>query len=216
MSKILVVDDDEDLRENLAEVLESSGYLCKKSSSGIDAIKKASEEKFDIIIQDLVMPGLKGMELLLELKKISPQTKIIVITAFATIDSAIDAIKKGASEYISKPFDVEELLTIIRRVIEEAKFEKNLSHMNVDQVLGSLSNPTRRQIIKFLNTTKYARFSELLKTLSITENAKIAFHLKMLKDANIIEQNSEKLYKLTKNGLKVCESLQLVEKMCDF
>ncbi|MEO5356967.1 MAG: response regulator [Nitrospirae bacterium YQR-1] len=214
MSNILVVDDDTDLRENLVEVLVDAGFKAEGSISASDTLNNNAVEATDVIILDLIMPGIKGMDAISEFKKLSPKVKIIVITAFATIDSAVEAIKKGADEFISKPFDVEELLVIIRRVLEEARFEENLSAKpDLDNVMGTLSNPLRRQIIKFLDINKKARFSEILKELSVEDNAKIAFHLKILKESNIIAQDRDKLYNLTQNGQRVLKTLKVSEKL---
>ncbi|QWR78466.1 response regulator [Candidatus Magnetomonas plexicatena] len=214
MNRILVVDDDADLRENLQEALEVAGFKAKTSSSASEALDAGYIENFDIVLMDLIMPGIKGLDAILEFKKQNPKVKIIVITAFATIDSAIEAIKKGADEFISKPFDVEELLVIIRRVIEEAGFEEHLSNKpDLDNIMGTLSNPLRRKIIKFLGINKKARFSDILKYLDVEDNAKAAFHLKNLKELNIIIQGTDKLYKLTRDGERVLKTLQVSEKL---
>ena len=77
-----------------------------------------------------------------------------MITAFATVENAVDAIKKGASDYISKPFRIEELLTTIRRVIEEGRFEEGITKLDLDYTLSSLANPIRRNILRLLNSRK--------------------------------------------------------------
>ncbi len=211
--RILIVDDDKDLRENLAEVLKDAEFSPDLADSGENAVEMLKAETYDLMLLDLIMPGMKGTDVLSEIKKISPKTKVIVITAFATIDSAIEVIKNGASEYVSKPFDVDELLTIIRRVMEEVRFEESLAKLNLDFIMGSLSNSIRRNTIRFINMKGTARFSEILRELDIKDNAKVAFHLKILKESSIVEQDDKKLYFLTKEGKKVLESLKIVENL---
>mgnify|MGYP005835897833 CR=1 FL=1 len=110
MVKILVVDDDNDLRATIADALSSSGFLVEEAPNGSEAIDKIRSSQYDIAIVDMVMPRLTGLDVLSEIKKISPWTKVIFVTAFATIDNAVEAMKRGASDYIKKPFRLWELL----------------------------------------------------------------------------------------------------------
>ncbi|MBF0565060.1 MAG: response regulator, partial [Nitrospirae bacterium] len=184
MKRILIVDDDLEIREDLSEVLRESGYEVDEAVSGNDAIGKVSAHKYDIALLDLVMPGISGIETLNEIKKSSPKIKVIIITAFSTIGSAVESIKTGASDYISKPFKIEELLTIISRVIEETKFEEDMKGSDIDNILSSIANPIRRRIIKLLNLNKKQRFMEIIKEIEMeNEHQKVVFHLKMLKQA---------------------------------
>ncbi|OGP66047.1 MAG: hypothetical protein A3K22_05015, partial [Deltaproteobacteria bacterium RBG_16_42_7] len=152
--KILIVDDDDELRANLSGILRGKGYHTDEASSGKEAIKKALLGEFDIVLLDLMMPKMSGMDVLTELRKLKPKTKVIMITAFASIDNAVEAIKKGASDYISKPFKIEELHTTIRRALEEARFDMSVKKLDLDYTLSSLSNPIRRKIIKLLYENK--------------------------------------------------------------
>ena len=212
MKKILIVDDDPQLRERISKILSKEGYCTVVADNGRDAIEEASSQGFDIALLDLMMPKMTGMEVLQELKKIQKKIKIIMITAFATVGSAVDAMKKGASEYISKPFKIEELLVIIKRVLEEARFEQNVDKLELDYVMASLSNSIRRDIIKLIYRKTRMRFNEILRELKIEDNAKMAFHLRTLKDHAIIAQDEDKLYVLTDSGEKVLNSLRIMEK----
>jgi DNA-binding response OmpR family regulator len=224
MEKILIVDDDADVREDISGVLANAGYVVDMAVSGNDALEKAlstSSAGYDIVLLDLVMPGLTGMEVLREIKKVLPKLKVIMITAFSTVESAIEAIKNGASDYISKPFKIDELLRIISRVIEEAKFETRLIQetkgnealLDVDNILLSLANPIRRKIIRLLDAGKNRRFMEIIKELGMMEeHQKVVFHLKMLKHSGIIEQEKDKSYTVTKEGARIIKSLDVFEK----
>ncbi|KJR42848.1 response regulator receiver protein [Candidatus Magnetoovum chiemensis] len=209
--KILVVDDDIELCATIKEVLDRAGYHTESAHSAIEAIAKVKTNTFDIVLLDLIMPGIKGIDALIDIKRALPLVKIIMITAFATIDNAIEAIKKGAVEYISKPFKTNELLTTINRVIEESRFERSLTTMDIDFTLSSLSNYIRRNIIRILHSNNTMKFMDLVRELGIDDHRKAAFHLKVLKDANLIEQDRDKLYKLTNDGSVAFNSLKIFE-----
>jgi len=122
MKKILIVDDDAELSGNLTEILEDAGYQTDMAASGNEALEKVTDG-FDVVMLDMIMPGMSGLEVISELKKLVPATKIIMITAFATVDNAVQAIKLGANDYISKPFLIDDLLVTVKKVLEEASFD---------------------------------------------------------------------------------------------
>jgi len=211
MKKVLIVDDDAELRENLSEILKGAEYDTDMASSGSEALGKITAGDFDVVLLDLMMPGISGMDVLNEIRKIKPKTKIIMITAFATIENAVNAIKKGASDYISKPFKIDELITTVRRVLEEAKFESSLKKLDLEYTLNSLSNSIRRNILQALHSKKVMRLMEITRELDIEDHTKVVFHLKMLKEAGIIEQDKEKAYFISKEGKKIIELLKIIE-----
>jgi DNA-binding NtrC family response regulator len=211
MKKILIVDDDAELRANLSEILRGAGYHTEEAASGKEAIEKAVCEEYDIALLDLIMPGMNGRDTLVELKRINPKTKTIMITAFATVEDAVEAIKKGASDYISKPFKIDELLTTIRRVLEEARFEEGIKKLDLDYALSSLSNPIRRNIIKLLSSIKGMRLMEITRVLDIDDHTKVVFHLKRLEESGIIGQDKDRSYLLTREGEKILDCLRILE-----
>jgi DNA-binding response OmpR family regulator len=211
MTKILIVDDDAEFRSNLVEVLTGAGYRTESAVSAKAAIDLVNVQEFDIVLLDFMMPKMNGIDALMTLRKARPKTKVIMITAFSSVENAVVAIKKGASDYISKPFKIDELLTTIRRVLEETKFEAGMACLDFDQALSSLANPIRRNIIKLLNAREDMRLMELTRELEISDHTKVVFHLKMLKEAGIIEQDREKSYSLTKEGKKTLECLKTLE-----
>lgn len=211
MKKVLIVDDDAELRSTLSEILKGAGYHIDEASSGKEAIERMASKDFDIALLDLMMPKMNGIETLTELKKITPKTKVIMITAFATVENAVDAIKKGASDYISKPFRIEELLTTIRRVIEEGRFEEGITKLDLDYTLSSLANPIRRNILRLLQSRKSMRFMKIVRELDIDDHTKVVFHLKVLKESGIIEQDKDKSYSLTEEGERILSGLKILE-----
>jgi DNA-binding NtrC family response regulator len=210
MKKILIVDDDAELSGNLTEILEDAGYQTDMAASGNEALEKVTDG-FDVVMLDMIMPGMSGLEVISELKKLVPATKIIMITAFATVDNAVQAIKLGANDYISKPFLIDDLLVTVKKVLEEASFDVSNGTLDMDFALSSLSNPIRRQIIHFLDTRKKMRLMELTRELEIADHTKVIFHLKTLKEANIIDQGSDKSYFLTPEGYRVLGCLNILE-----
>ncbi|MEK6679838.1 MAG: response regulator, partial [Nitrospirota bacterium] len=117
--KILIADDEESMRFFLSEMIKKEGYLFETAVDGGDALSKIKRSSFDIAIVDLKMPKLSGMELLSEIKKVSPDTVVIIITAHGTRNIAIEAIEKGAYDYFTKPFDVNEMRIVIKRAVEK-------------------------------------------------------------------------------------------------
>ena len=116
--KILVVDDEEIIRESLSFVLKKEGYLVEEAENGKAAYDKIVESYFDVVITDLEMPGMKGIQLVEEIQKLNIQTSIIIITAYGSLDTAIAALRNGASDYILKPIEFDEILIKIKRLFE--------------------------------------------------------------------------------------------------
>jgi two-component system response regulator PilR (NtrC family) len=121
MEKILVVDDEQSLREVLSIMLKRAGYAVTSVSDGEEAVEQLQKEIFDLVITDLRMPKADGMEVLKAVKSMSPETVVLIITAFATADSAVEAMKQGAYDYLTKPFQVDEVQLIIRNALEKRR-----------------------------------------------------------------------------------------------
>lgn len=116
--RVLIVDDEEHIRKILTIMLTKKGYLTETADSAASAIQKAGQDDFDVVITDLRMPGMDGLELLGQLKRIDPELPVIIITAFSTVETAIEAMKQGAYDYISKPFREDEILLVLNKALE--------------------------------------------------------------------------------------------------
>jgi DNA-binding NtrC family response regulator len=116
--KILVVDDDLEMCQYLCEVLKGEGYPVTVMNDSLEASKAIKREEFDVIVTDLKMRGLKGLDLLKETGRVAPLTPVIIITAFGTIESAIKAMKMGAYDYLTKPFQMGEFLLAVEKAVE--------------------------------------------------------------------------------------------------
>jgi two-component system response regulator PilR (NtrC family)/two-component system response regulator HydG len=116
---ILLVEDDRELRALLLEVLEVAGYDVRAAASGTEALAALAHSVPDLVITDLMMPGVSGKEVLKETRRAHPGVNVIVITAFGSIESAIELVKEGAFDYLTKPFSNDELLLAAQRALEE-------------------------------------------------------------------------------------------------
>ena len=121
MFKILITDDDGDLRELLEEAVRSWGYIVDVARDGEDALRKIRKERFDVVISDLMMPVMDGLELLERVKELDKDILVIIVTGYATIDTAVKAIESGAYDYITKPFRLDELMVVLKNACERLK-----------------------------------------------------------------------------------------------
>jgi two-component system response regulator PilR (NtrC family) len=121
VEKILVVDDEQSLREVLSIMLKRAGYAVTSATGGEEAVELLQKEIYDLVITDLRMPKVDGMEVLSAVKSVSPETVVLIITAFASADSAVEAMKQGAYDYLTKPFQVDEVQLIIRNALEKRR-----------------------------------------------------------------------------------------------
>ena len=124
--KILVVDDDREMGRLLSDVLQGEGFSVLTLDESLEASKILKKEEFDVLITDLKMKGLKGLDLLEEAKKIAPLTPVIIITAFGTIESAIQAMKMGAYDYVTKPFQMDEIVLTVKKALENRLLKKEV------------------------------------------------------------------------------------------
>jgi DNA-binding NtrC family response regulator len=125
-ARILVVDDEKQVADVLVDYLSNLGYQTVAAYSGYDALSKFKDGDFQLIITDLKMPEMDGMELLEAAKRLDKQVVVVVITGHGTIESAVEAIKKGAYDFISKPFKMEELEIIVNRALERHALFRDL------------------------------------------------------------------------------------------
>jgi len=124
---IHIIDDEPVIHDILTQLLTSEGYDVESSASGEEALEKYASQRFDLVLLDLLMPGMDGIEVLRAIKRIQPQAVVVIITAYASVESAIEAMKIGAFDYVQKPFKHEELLLIVARALEH----KNLREENL-------------------------------------------------------------------------------------
>ena len=128
-SRILIVDDKDQMRDVLRKFLAAEGYAVETAANGRDALEKCSAQQFELILSDIKMPGMDGTELLAAILELNPQAIVILMTAFGSIEAAVEALKRGAADYVSKPFQMEDVLFRISRALKERNLEKRVAQL---------------------------------------------------------------------------------------
>src|ERR671926_905284 len=141
MSKLLIVDDEQGMRQLLSIVFGREGHAVRVAENGRRALELLREEPADLIVSDVKMPDMGGIELLRAARELLPEVAVVMMTAFATVDTAREAFKLGADDFIQKPFDVDELKLIVARALEKLDLVKeNRAFKRAQRERGSLGN----------------------------------------------------------------------------
>ncbi|MFH2013327.1 MAG: sigma-54 dependent transcriptional regulator [Pseudomonadota bacterium] len=127
--QILVVDDEEKMRNLLKKVLSIQGFSVQTAHNGIDALRKIEDTPFEVIVADMRMPEMNGMDLLKTIKHTRPEIYVVLMTAFGSIGSAVEAMKKGAYDYITKPFKMDEITLVVKKALEEKGLRKEVASL---------------------------------------------------------------------------------------
>ncbi|MGB9595133.1 MAG: sigma-54-dependent transcriptional regulator [Candidatus Poribacteria bacterium] len=130
MSKILLIEDDETMRDGMAQVLKRAGHNVACVSNGADGIKSFSKEKFDLVITDFKMEGIDGMQVLEKVKSIDENVEVLMVTAYGTIDMAVEAMRKGAFDYVTKPFSPKEFIIRVEKAINSIEANKTRTRLD--------------------------------------------------------------------------------------
>ena len=140
--RILVVDDERGIREGCRRILQSEGFEVETAENGKEGLANIKEKPYDLILIDLMMPGMGGMELLHHIREIDPEIMAIVITGFATVETAVEAMKQGAYDYIPKPFTPDQLMAVLNRGLEtrRLRFERQRLLEERDRKLLEVAN----------------------------------------------------------------------------
>jgi two-component system response regulator PilR (NtrC family) len=154
-ARLLVVEDEKHMREILKMLLETEGYSVVAAENGSAGARWLEKEIFDLVITDIKMPGMDGYGILRKAIEVSPDTLVIMITAFGTVEAAIEAMKLGAYDYIHKPFKIDEIRLIIKKALEKRKLQRQVSLLKEKAAPAALENVVARS----------DRMKELLHTL---------------------------------------------------
>lgn len=156
MSKILIVDDEASIRRTLREILEFEKYEVQEAIDGLDCLVKIKQSGFDLIILDIKMPKMDGLETLERIQALCPETPVLVISGHGNVDTAVEAVKKGAFDYISKPPDLNRLLISIRNALNHASavtetkaLKRKISKNKTIEMIGN--SPSMQQIRKTIS-----------------------------------------------------------------
>ena len=168
MSKILVVDDESLMREFISESLISHGYDVDCAESGMQAFEFMNGEVYDVILTDYKMPKVTGMDVLKRTRDKMPDTKVIIMTAYGTVENAVEAMKLGAFDYIAKPFGVDEVLILIKRAIEfkslqvenRRLYSELEDHYGYRNMIGD--SPAMQKVFDLIRTVSLSRSTVLV------------------------------------------------------
>lgn len=157
-TKLLVIDDEVGIQNLLMRVLKGEGFDVRAAGSGEEGVAMAQDDVPDLVLCDIKMPGMDGIETLAKLKEISENTEAIMLTAHSTVESAVSAMKLGAADYLKKPFDIEELKVIINKCLGIADLKKENRHLReaaglrygLDTIIGSA--PQMQEIFELIKT----------------------------------------------------------------
>jgi len=166
--KILIVDDEENIRRILKKALEKKGYIVHTSKNAEDALQKIKNQKYILIFSDIFMDGMSGLTLLEEVKKINSQTRLVIMTAQDTMNNTIEAMRIGAYDYISKPFDLEAIYALISRVElsgevqipPKSKITEKAERISIESIVGK--SKAMQNIFKIIGKSATSDLSVLI------------------------------------------------------
>ncbi|HJU92327.1 MAG TPA: HD domain-containing phosphohydrolase [Pyrinomonadaceae bacterium] len=169
--RILIVDDEVEITEILADLL-NEDYECSRAGSAEDALARLGEGQFQLVISDITMPGMSGLEMIPHIKQLSPETVVVMISGMQTVESAIGALRLGAFDYLMKPFDLRQVEAVVKRALEhhdlvlaKQRYENHLEELveqrtaELDRALNSLEG-AYRSTLKALTAALETRDSE--------------------------------------------------------
>ncbi len=134
MTKILVIDDEQDLRDGCERILKRMDCIVSKASNGEDGVALFKKERHSVVLSDLKMPGIDGIEVLRQLREIDPEILVIILTGFATIETAIEAMKMGAYDFVAKPFEPDQLRIVVGRALEKLEFRRQTAILEIERL----------------------------------------------------------------------------------
>ena len=154
--RILVVDDEYAVRDSLSHWFEKDGYRVTAAENATEALRALQEHRFDVVLLDIKMPGMDGMELQAHIHKLDPSLAVIMITAFASVETAVQALKQGAFDYVTKPIDPDELSHLVQRALEKRRLERENLRLKetlddlvaVDTIIGD--SPAMQKVLELV------------------------------------------------------------------
>jgi len=204
MIRVLIVEDDDCLRDSIAAALEYETCVVSVSDSVEQALIQVKETTFDVILLDVMLGELSGMEGITLIKYLQPTAAIVMMTAYATVDMAVNAMKKGADEFLAKPFDMDTLVMSVKMVAQKHQPKSLKMERDDDLIFSALANPIRRAAIKQLRLYHQIKFMDLCRLVGVDDHTKFNFHLRQLINCGIVKKLNHKEYTLTNLGKDIC------------
>ena len=178
MKQVLIIDDETFIRDNLRRILTQEGYVVHTASNGSEGIDLITREDINIVLLDLNLPDINGIEILKKIKSIAPDLLVIIITGYATVDSAVEALKLGAYDYIKKPFKADAIKLIVKLAIETQLLQREVNVLKKlgkkESVIIAESNEMKNIIKQALDVAKYKDTNVLISGESGTGKEVIA------------------------------------------
>jgi len=207
LGRVLVVDDEEAVRDLLQRILKETGYDVDTAANGQEALDKVSQLKTELVLLDIKMPGMSGMEVLRQLTTNWPETCVVMATAVADAQTAVEAMKLGAYDYITKPFNRDDVVLTVRRAIEKRYLElENESHrLELERRVGEQAERLQQQFVELVETL--AREYKLIYRLATQQRGGVKKLLSGLpkelqEPMSSVEEFSEALLKILKRGIE--------------
>lgn len=165
--RILVAEDEEITRKHIVNSLAAEGYDAAAVDNGSDALARIEADNYDMVVADIKMPGLTGLELLEKVKAVSPETEVLIITGYGSISSAVDAMRMGAIDYLPKPFDLDELTLKINKVRDRKQMEREnaalRSYLEMDKEIHVVAeSPSMKEVLEVIGSIQDSDCNVLL------------------------------------------------------
>jgi DNA-binding NtrC family response regulator len=180
MPRILIVEDDRNTLSGLMEILEEEGYEVRGVESGHKALRTLERERFDILLTDLKMPEIDGMQLYEQTQSLAPEMKTVVMTAYSSVKDAVDAMKRGVYEYLTKPLNLDELFVILKKAVEDQSLRRENEELK-DRLQGSYrfesiigKSPSMQQVFKTIYKVAKSQATVLIRGESGTGKELVA------------------------------------------
>ena len=180
MARILLVEDDEIMRVTLYDRLRSQGYAVDQEGNGLDALARIESQSYHLVISDIRMPRLDGVRLLAEVRRLSPETEVVLMTAYGSVENAVDCLRQGAADYILKPFDMDDLTIRVARLLNRQRLQVRCASLEAEarpaEIIGD--SPVMRALKQLLERVALSDSTVLLTGASGTgkELAAAAIH----------------------------------------
>jgi len=193
--RVLVVDDEKFIRDIIADFLGMEGYIVRTAEDGTSAVTELERARYDMVISDLKMPKMGGLDLLKEVARVHPDTLTVIMTGFGTVETAIDAMKRGAYDYILKPFKVEEIVHIVQRGLEKRRLSAENLRLREALSLYKVSEAIAASLSldEVVSTLSESALSEVRSDLVMTwlADGEGAFTLRSLNYSSLLEEGEE-------------------------